>query len=227
MFVTTKFQNGNHSKEQCIKISMRVNKVLVSAIIFTSLAAGSAFAQLPISIGVKGGVSLTDAFSDTTFQGVDTQTHFHSTSKDYIVGPMIELRLPLHLSVEFDALYRPLNLTSSTVGIPIGTFTTSQTYNAWEFPLLAKYRFSTERHMTPYLEAGPSFRTVNIPSTFNQPSKAGVTAGGGVELHALFLKIAPEIRYTHWASDSGPSNPGPGTPTSGTNQAEFLVGISF
>src|SRR5258708_39202810 len=40
---------------------------------------------------------------------------FCSTSKDYIVGPMMELGLPFHLSVEIDGLYRPLNFTSAAV----------------------------------------------------------------------------------------------------------------
>jgi opacity protein-like surface antigen len=206
---------------------MKVNSALFRIIFISStLSMGAAFAQLPFSVGVKGGVGLTDAFSETTQMGVDLQTQFHSTSKDYIVGPMIELRLPLHFAVEFDALYRPLNLTTTNTVIATGTFTQSQTYNAWEFPLLAKYRFSTG-HITPYVEAGPSFRTVAFRSTFNQLSNAGFTAGGGLEFHALHVRVAPELRYTRWAADSNAPSPGSGSPSSQLNQAELLVGLSF
>ena len=37
-----------------------------------------------------------------------------SASKNYVVGPMVELNLPFGLAVEADALYRPLNVTTET-----------------------------------------------------------------------------------------------------------------
>src|SRR5260370_32221195 len=65
---------------------------------------------------------------------------FCSTSKDYIVGPMMELGLPFHLSVEIDGLYRPLNFTSAAVN-PDGSLNSvlPATVVTWEFPVLAKY----------------------------------------------------------------------------------------
>jgi opacity protein-like surface antigen len=205
---------------------MKVNSALLRIILISSLAGGAAFAQFPLSVGVKGGVGLTDAFTNTIQTGVDIQTQFQSASKDYIVGPMIELRLPLHFAIEFDALYRPLNLTMTNTITPSGTFASSHTYNSWEFPLLAKYRFSTG-HIAPYVEAGPSLRTVSFPNAFNQLSTAGFTAGGGVEFHALHLRVAPEIRYTRWGSDSAAPPDTGFSPSSQLNQVEFLVGLSF
>ena len=207
---------------------MRVNTVLLSVFCITSFAGGQAFGQFPLSIGVKGGVGITDAISDKTFLGVDTLTHVFSSSKDYVVGPMIELRLPWHLGIELDALYRPLHLTNTT-RIAVGqgtTITLNGTANSWEFPVLAKYRF-LGGPVKPYIEAGPSFRAVRRFTLGNPTlSNAGFTAGGGIELGLLRLKVAPELRYTRWASDS---NPGAvfATPVSNVNQAEFLVGISF
>ena len=140
---------------------------------------------------------------------------------------MIELRLPLRFSVEFDALYRPLNLTINTTNTGNSTtFAASQTYNSWEFPMLLKYRFDSGP-ISPYVEAGPSWRTVSFPSAFNQLSNAGFTAGGGVEFHALHLRVAPEVRYTRWGADSGGPNSSFVSPSSNLNQAELLVGISF
>src|SRR5258708_1734729 len=123
---------------------MKLTKLLLTAI-FVAGVPGlvPVFAQPVvghlISVGVVGGVGLTDAFSNQTILGVDISTHFYSRSKDYIVGPSLEVRLPLHLSVEADGLYRPLIQTTTNTVVPLGTFTYSRTVNSWEFPILAKY----------------------------------------------------------------------------------------
>jgi len=85
-----------------------------AAFLFTSAGYG----QHLISFGIKGGVPMTDAFSDHTLMGVDTLTHTFSESKNYVAGVMLELRLPLSFSVEADALYRPLNLTIDNTVFP-------------------------------------------------------------------------------------------------------------
>ncbi|HEV2444695.1 MAG TPA: hypothetical protein VGS58_02180, partial [Candidatus Sulfopaludibacter sp.] len=71
------------------------------------LCSGISYGQ-HITIGVKSGIPLTDAFSDQTTHGVDTIAHSFSASKDFVIGPVIELGLPLGFAVEADALYRPL-----------------------------------------------------------------------------------------------------------------------
>ncbi len=190
---------------------MRLFSKLSLSILFSSAAC---FAQFPISIGVKAGVPLTDSFNTTTL-GNDVTGY--TSSKNYIVGPMAELKLPFHLSVEADALYRPLNLTINNSGVISGS-----NHANWEFPILAKYHFSFPI-VKPYLEAGPSFRTT---SSINYLSNNGVTFGAGVDVHALILRISPEFRYTHWSSDSSPVVGNPYI-SSKQDQAEFLVGFSF
>jgi hypothetical protein len=125
--------------------------------------------------------------------------------------------LPKHFSVEVNGLYHPLR--SETVityngmkGTPyLGSTAT------WELPVLAKYKFSTHS-VKPFVEAGPSFR---LPPG-GQFSNHGVTMGAGIELQARLLKIAPEVRFIHWAADTPPGG-------SGTipNQAELLVAFYF
>jgi hypothetical protein len=66
------------------------------------------------SFGINGGVPLTDPLTEKTFTGIDTNIRVFSGSKNYLIGPMVELNLPLGLSVEADALYRPLDLTTET-----------------------------------------------------------------------------------------------------------------
>src|ERR1700724_881489 len=86
-----------------------------------------AFGQHLLSFGVKGGVPLTDPLGDTTFNGIDTIIHVFSGSKNYLIGPMVELNLPFGLSVEADALYRPLNLTTETRVLPMSTVSRGST----------------------------------------------------------------------------------------------------
>lgn len=202
-------------------------------------------AQGWISVGVKGGVPLTDPFADRTYQFpvfeifnpfgppflVQERNHTFSSSKNFIIGPTIELRVPVAgLAVEADALYRPLNLTvqqtTATFTLPgaflLGSPPLSTNVDSWEFPILAKYRFSVP-HLKPYLEAGPSFRIV-AGSLGKHTSHAGVSAGVGVEARLWRFSFAPEIRYTHWGSDSGYSNAG--HPASTPNQVEFLLGLA-
>jgi opacity protein-like surface antigen len=201
-------------------------------ILVLSFATIPAFAQPVIghfvSFGVTGGAALTDAFSNQTVMGVDVDTHYFSGSKGYIVGPTIELHLPLRLSVEFDVLYRPLNLTGMQTIFAGPAFTTSVSskLNSWEFPLLAKYRLPAHL-ITPFIEAGPSFRIVTNESFAGiQLSSTGFTAGVGVEGKLGPIRIAPVVRYTRWGADTD-LNTSLLNPQSNLNQAEFLVGLTF
>jgi hypothetical protein len=194
------------------------------------IAAGIPFpacAQLPfLSIGVKGGGSLTDAFSDRTVMGIDTSTHYFAGARDYIVGPTAELRLPFHLAVEMDALYRQMNLTIANTIFPSTTSTTSWSTHAWEFPILAKYRFPLPI-VKPFFAIGPSFRDVRkFPADTPHLSGSGFTFGAGIGVKALGVELGPELRYTRWGADS---NPGINliSPVSNRNQLEFLVGLTF
>lgn len=187
----------------------------------------------PFSVGVVAGVPFTDGVANSTTAPVDGEvTHAFSPSKLYIVGAMGEIRLPLRLAIEVDALYRPISIESDE---QLGSTTfksPSENFSNWEFPVLGKYRFPFPA-VKPFVEAGPSFRKTGC-CELSYLSNYGVTLGGGVELKLLRLRVAPAVRYTRWGSD-GPacySNNGviscsPSFPPSNRNQAEFLVGFSF
>jgi hypothetical protein len=179
---------------------------------------------------VTGGVALTDAFGQESTGffigpsgGVEPiQLRSYSTLKDYAIGPMIEVGLPYRgLSVEIDALYRPMNLTMAAVG-PDGSLNgiSPATVVTWQFPALAKYRFSFHP-LKPFIEAGPSFR---VAGNLNDaaPSAYGGTAGLGLEAQIGKLRIGPVVRYTHWAADADFA-----ASRTKRNQAELLVGLSF
>jgi hypothetical protein len=197
---------------------MGLSLKLSASLFFISAAA---FAQLPVSIGVKAGVPLTDSFSTTQ---IGSGIVGKSGDTSYLIGPTVELRLPFHLSVEADALYRPLTLTTSVTDTSSGTSITTNTSHdshVWEFPILAKYHFKLPV-VSPYVEAGPSFRTTG---SLGYLSNNGVTFGVGTDIKALVLRVSPEFRYTHWSSDSKVNG---FIPTgSKQDQVQFLVGFSF
>ena len=212
------------------------------------LGAISAFSQ-PFSYGVKAGVPLTDFVSVAGSASPSGFLDYATHTNRYILGATGELRLPFGLGVELDVLYRHIDYQSSaqTVGAGATTTSTATTGNSWEFPLLAKYRFKT-KVLHPYVDGGVAWDTlqglkntvtenlcgpptanpvctvVAAPPAASSKGTMGVVIGGGVDIHAIVIHVAPEIRFTRWAEEyfnlSGVLN-------SGKNQAEVLVGFTF
>jgi hypothetical protein len=172
-----------------------------------------------LSVGFAGGGGLTNAFETVTATVPGTPTSY-SQSKDYAVGLMLEYRLAGNLSVEGDALYReqhldvallePSRIPNSASPSPVVT---------WELPLMAKYRFHWSK-VEPFVEAGPAFRpTTNLNAA---PSHYGITAGIGVAARWKQFKIAPMVRYSHWAPDRPLAN----LAESKSDQVELFIGVS-
>ena len=199
----------------------------------------TAFSQ-PFSIGVKGGVPINDFVNGTSTAGNVLST----TTNRYIVGPEVELNLPYGFGVEFDAMYRHYNFQGTGVS---GTNTGIST-GAWEFPLLAKYRFPIPV-VHPFIDGGVSWdhltgTGVTVSNVFPGPNAGpgasnttvfGWVAGAGIEVHASVVRIEPEIRYTRWGdqhfiSSNGISTGGVNSGSafsSNRNQLELLVGLTF
>ncbi|MGA2881804.1 MAG: porin family protein [Bryobacteraceae bacterium] len=198
------------------------------------LLSQAAFAQ-PVSIGIRGGVPFTGAFSDVTTSSSGSEfVRQFSASDEYLIGPMVELHLPLGFSVEADALYHPLDLTQE-INNGTSTFRNSTLISSWEFPILAKYHFLPFPLLKPYVEAGPSFRATG-GAVSNYLSKAGFTVGAGVEIKFRRLHLEPELRYIRWGADAnltygqtitGVPAPATNLAASNLNQVQFLVGIAF
>jgi opacity protein-like surface antigen len=200
------------------------------------LLGATLLAAQPISVGVKAGVPLTD-FIDTASNGTNLKALVDT--KRYIVGGMFELHLPWGFAIEADALYRRLDYqVVPTTGTAIGT--SLVTSNDWEFPVLLKYRFAAKGPVRPYVGAGVAFdrlqgltdavsgavssATNSTPLELKNNGTTGAVLGAGLDLHFLFLHIAPELRYTRWTSQHfNLAN----VLSSNRNQAEFLVGITF
>jgi hypothetical protein len=198
-----------------------------------------AFSQ-PFGFGLKAGVPLTDLVATVP----SPRFGFNSDTKRFVIGPTAELRLPFGLGIEVDALYRRLNYEGS--GTLVDVLTNNRTTgNAWEFPVLGKYRFPS-KVVRPYVEAGIAFDTlsglsqtvtstllpnrVTTSTTSNPPelkntTTRGFVMGAGIEIKALVIRLSPSLRYTRWGS-SHIEDP-LGLIRSNRNQAEFLLGITF
>ncbi len=140
--------------------------------------APSAAAQ-PLGLGIKLGATLTNAISATDPTAIPNNTAF-------IIGPYLEMRLPLGLSIEGDALYYP-HLYSNAVGGG----------SVWQFPILAKLGIPLGP-IKPYIEGGPSYSHLSDVKTVTNlvhESNYGITLGAGIEIRVKAIRIAPEVRY--------------------------------
>jgi opacity protein-like surface antigen len=189
----------------------------------------------PFSFGVRAGVPLTEFLDAAQSQ----QFAFNSTTNRYILGPTAELHLPFGLGVEFDILYRRFDYKGN--GTLAGVVTSSSASgNAWEFPLLAKYRIPM-KIVHPYVDAGVAWDTLSgltqaitrnsITTTTSTPAELNTTAtrgfvmGAGLSVKVLVIHLSPEIRFTRWGAQHfiDPN----GLLHSNVNQGEFLLGITF
>ncbi|MFY9727072.1 MAG: outer membrane beta-barrel protein [Bryobacteraceae bacterium] len=210
------------------------------------LMAIAALAQ-PVSFGVRAGVPLTDllnASSALPQPGSPPSRPFTSTTNRYLIGPTIEVRLPLGLSLGFDALYRHYDFSSpGFVTAPPAIYIMQGAERAeggdWEFPLMAKYHFSSKL-VRPYVGAGVASDrlggssaiicaincgTSSTPPELRHDTVTGFVAGVGIDIHVPALHLSPEIRYTRWGAQHFVSSSG--VLSSNQNQAEFLLGITF
>jgi hypothetical protein len=181
---------------------MLLNWVPAGLFLSTCLSFSQSF-----SIGVKAGVRGTDDISG------DATTE----SKRYIVGPMVELGLPLGLGVEFDALYRREGYRTSFSNFA-GSFSDRERANSWEFPILLKYKLPFPI-VKPYIAGGYAARVINgsidsngytidlsndqitlvhSHSATNWKTSRGIVVGGGVRFTIGALQVSPEVRYTYW-----------------------------
>ncbi len=169
-----------------------------------------------LRLGAIGGTALTHDYSPYFMPGGTitlpdgTIIHYRpesarTGSRSVIGGPSLGWDFNQQFSVETNAIYRRLHLEGQ---IPTVT---------WEFPVLAKYRLPL-RHVQPFLQAGPSFRTIGNLNT--RPSRFGFSAGTGIDWEAHGFRFSPTLRYTRWMSD-----PGSGIQTK-QDQVEILLGVS-
>lgn len=187
--------------------------------------------------GIKFGLPLSDAF-DLVGES------FNAYRPNYTIGPFVEIRLPLNLAIEFDALYESLRFDYSAgrSGLALENSTTRAA--SWQFPLLLKYRFGSAR-VRPYVAGGvaayyigdirqtgeiitslPEDVRTTLSRVGNSFANGGGVVGGGLEVRLGPLRIGPEIRFTRWAVEK---SVGTSVVSLRLNQSQthFLVSASF
>ena len=214
-----------------IQYKILLQTILVPTTLVLSIAPAGA---QQFSLGILGGGSATSGFPNQTFastmpglQGTVFTTS-SSDAGDYLVGGMVEVRLPKHLSIEADGIYRPLNFRNFTSSVtPESGSAPSNTVLTWEFPVLLKGRF-VRIPVLPvakaFAEVGPSFRLASNRND-TRPSNRGATGGLGVETILGPLSVSPALRYTRWGADPAASIPY--VPRTSPNQVETLIGLRW
>jgi hypothetical protein len=215
-----------------------VAKIGISSLAFLFLIGHPAIAQM-VAFGVAGGVRATG----------DVSGAVTPESKRYIVGPKLEVRLPLHLSFELDALYRTVGFTGYSVP-PFGYSILRERDNSWEFPAIVKYHLPGIARLHPFMGLGYSPRVVygnaaESGAFVNQVTGAstsysitpnrstsvaqGLVVAGGLELGAHHVLISPELRYVHWSAPAiGVTNAAaPYTFAAPQDELFVLVGIAW
>ncbi len=209
-----------------------------------------ACAAQSITVGAIGGGRVTgdvSLFPSPYADRPSVQSAFRLESRFYDVGPTIEIGLAHGLAVEFDALYHRQG-SFRTFAHDTDYSTARERDNDWEFPLLLKYKLRLPV-LHPFVEAGVAARTISgrvagtsqislttpgalpfgpsVPVSYS-PS-VGFVAGGSVEFNWGRLRLAPQVRYTRWATApvSGLYYSLGSTYSSNQNQLDLLVGISW
>ena len=160
---------------------------------------------------------------------------------------MIELGITHGFAVEFDALYHRQGFYSTFAHDTVYYFSRERD-NSWEFPLLLKYQLRIPA-VHPFVEAGVAPRTMSgrvavagqvsltppvappfgpsAPVSFS-PS-VGFVGGGGFQFTLGRVRLAPQARYTRWATApvGGPYFSLGSSYSSNQNQVDLLVGLSW
>jgi hypothetical protein len=184
-----------------------MRKTIICLALLT-LAAVPVWAQ-SISVGVRAGVPLSDAF-----EAVPGAVTFQNLPHRWTAGPTLELRLPLSLGLTFDALY-------SRVEYERLDGQGRESGGQWDFPLMLRYRAGVGP-VRPFVAGGGTFNAITDVSAPTS-NAAGVVLGTGVEVKIPFVRITPEIRYTRRFSDQLDLD----GLRSNRNQFVFLTGITF
>ena len=192
---------------------LSIMKTVFAFVVFST----SIFAQhldFGFGVGVKGGVPFTDVLEAAGTINSTASTLTRSTS--YLVGPVVELRLPFGFALETDGLYHAAEYDLTTNGIR-----TAVPAHAWEIPYLAKFRFPIPV-LKPFVSAGGAYRTfTDLPNNVT-PTHNAFVLGGGLELRISRLRLSGELRWLRWGS---PSNNN--IVRLSQNEGEVLFGFVF
>ena len=195
------------------------------------LLAASTCAAQRLSVGVKGGLRLTD----------DIEGAAVSESKRYVVGPMVEVALPHRFAVEGNALYSRFGYRTGNSDILGGFYAEIDRANVWEFPVLLKYRLRAlyaaagyaprvmhgQFHVTGF-SGGTARGNYDFSGATSFDTTHGLVAGAGIEFGRGHVRLAPEVRYIRWNADPIHISGSRGFFIGGLrNEVRLQVGVSY
>ena len=179
--------------------------------------------------------------------GVPAQTPLGRTDNTpFVLGPSVNIRVFSGLSLETGVLYHRLGRGSDNFTFLYPENSVTLGFETWrgsalEVPVLARYRFLSERAAwRPFLSAGPTVRRTSITTTWANSvisgsplgnNSAGVlktkttqwnvdpTTGVGVDFRMGRIHVEPEARYSYWGAGK--------TGRVRKNQVNFLLGFRF
>ena len=181
------------------------------------VTAAAAYGQA-ISVGALGGVPLMNVETTTTISGIA----YLPKGPNFVVGPSVQINLPLHFRVEFDALARPASFHVSNL---VGNTSATE----WRFPVIVQYRLGNKaKFFQPFVGVGASFEHLyqiknaitSGPGSIATNSPGGMLLDGGVDFKIGLCRLSGELRYTRQFNDSI-------LDLSQLNQAEVVVGARF
>jgi hypothetical protein len=161
-------------------------------------------ANLTGDYGSVASTAFPPALANSVIPNLAVDATFVSSAgpRSFVGGPEAAVQLSQHFAIAVQGIYRPLRSSVQVLepgtrhGVNIEAHRTT-----WEFPALAQYHWRGGR-AAPFIEMGPSFRLLQ---DVYGASPFGIAAGTGVETHLGRLKIAPGLRFTHWAQDDPPA----------------------
>jgi hypothetical protein len=167
-----------------------------------------------VAVGVIGGGMISNNLGNPWLSSVSTR---------YVVGPQLDIGLPLGFEVEADLLYRHEGYQVTFDRPFFADYATS-----WEVPILLK-KYLPFPVVKPFVEGGYAPRRLEATTYYtNSTTSHGLVLGGGAELRIGRLRLAPCLRFTHWNNSpvlvvigNGP------TPQLSANQVDLLLGISW
>ncbi|HFB98001.1 MAG TPA: PorT family protein [Bryobacterales bacterium] len=194
-----------------------------SAVILLGLGAVCASGQR-FEAGFAGGVPLTGPLTASP-------PAFEATAERWTVGPAVKIRLAAGFSLRLEALYRRFGYRYFGDGGEPARAVFERTIGRWEFPLLVCYRLGRGK-LRPFVSAGVSLNRVTGagglaggPAELRHRQALGYVAGAGFEIPLGPLRLAPEIRYTHWGDRNFGVKDAP--LRSNLDQVDALVALRF
>lgn len=166
--------------------------VNVSLVLTMLLVSGSAFAQLGIGKGIKGGYNIANVSADPDFD--------KSSRSSFAFGGFVELDLAGPLGFQGEVLYFPKGAKAKSGN---GEVTIKGDY--LEIPLLVKFQLPFIPTLGLNIHAGPSFGfkinegtdpEVDTDGDIFKSSDFGGAIGAGVKFSALISYVTLDARYT-------------------------------